>query len=82
MIAYAMVLAAGRGNRLRPQTDSLPKPLFEIGGKALIDHVLDRLAEAGVDLAVVNLCHLGALIERPEERRAGEEWRSRWSPAH
>lgn len=63
MIARAMVLAAGRGNRLRPQTDSLPKPLFEIGGKALIDHVLDRLAEAGVDLAVVNLCHLGALIE-------------------
>ena len=63
MIAYAMVLAAGRGNRLRPQTDSLPKPLFEIGGKALIDHVLDRLDEAGVEQAVVNLSHLGALIE-------------------
>ena len=63
MIARAMVLAAGRGERLRPLTDSLPKPLFEVGGKALIDHVLDRLAEAGVAQAVVNLWHLGALIE-------------------
>ena len=63
MISRAMVLAAGRGNRLRPRTDSLPKPLFEIGGKALIDHVLDRLAEAGVEQAVVNLFHLGNLIE-------------------
>lgn len=63
IISRAMVLAAGRGNRLRPLTDSLPKPLFEVGGKALIDHVLDRLAEAGVEQAVVNLWHLGALIE-------------------
>ena len=63
MIARAMVLAAGRGNRLRPLTDSLPKPLFEVGGKALIDHVLDRLAEAGVVQTVVNLWHLGPLIE-------------------
>ena len=63
MISRAMVLAAGRGERLRPLTDSLPKPLIEVGGKALIDHALDRLAEAGVTLAVVNLWHLGALIE-------------------
>ena len=63
MISRAMVLAAGRGERLRPLTDSLPKPLFPVGGKALIDHVLDRLAEAGVEQAVVNLCHLGDLIE-------------------
>jgi MurNAc alpha-1-phosphate uridylyltransferase len=62
-INTAMVLAAGRGERLRPLTDNLPKPLLEVGGKALIDHVLDRLAEAGVDRAVVNLWHLGALIE-------------------
>ena len=62
-IHCAMVLAAGRGERLRPLTDSTPKPLFEVGGKALIDHVLDRLAEAGVERAVVNLWHLGALIE-------------------
>lgn len=63
MIIRAMVLAAGRGERLRPLTDSLPKPLLEVGGKALIDHVLDRLGEAGVEQAVVNLSHLGALIE-------------------
>ena len=63
MISRAMVLAAGRGERLRPLTDSLPKPLFPVGGKALIDHVLDRLGDAGVERAVVNLCHLGDLIE-------------------
>ncbi len=63
MIDRAMVLAAGRGERLRPLTDSLPKPLFEVGGKALIDHVLDHLAKVGVTQAVVNLWHLGPLIE-------------------
>lgn len=63
MIDHAMVLAAGRGERLRPLTDSLPKPLIEIGGKALIDHVLDRLADVGVQQVVVNLSHLGGMIE-------------------
>ncbi len=63
MIIRAMVLAAGRGERLRPLTDSLPKPLIKVGGKALIDHVLDRLAEAGVEQAIINLWHLGASIE-------------------
>lgn len=63
MISRAMVLAAGRGERLRPLTDSLPKPLLEVGGKALIDHVLDRLGDAGIERAVVNLSHLGDLIE-------------------
>ena len=61
---HAMVLAAGRGERLRPLTDTTPKPLLEVAGKALIDHVLDRLADAGVGQAVVNLWHLGAMIER------------------
>lgn len=58
----AMVLAAGRGKRMRNLTDRLPKPLVTVAGKPLIDHVLDRLVEAGVTRAVVNLNYLGERI--------------------
>jgi N-acetyl-alpha-D-muramate 1-phosphate uridylyltransferase len=51
----AMVFAAGLGARMRPITDTLPKPLVRVGGRALIDHCLDRLAENGVERAIVNV---------------------------
>jgi N-acetyl-alpha-D-muramate 1-phosphate uridylyltransferase len=60
----AMVMAAGLGTRMRPYNGQIPKPLVTVGGKALIDHVLDRLAEAGVARAVVNVHHLADQIER------------------
>ncbi len=60
----AMVLAAGLGLRMRPITDVLPKPLVSVAGRSLLDRVLDRLAEAGVEEAVVNIHHLADLIER------------------
>src|SRR3569833_2768070 len=54
--------AAGPGTRMRPLTDHKPKPLVEVAGKPLLDHVLDRLADAGVDKAVVNVHYLGEQI--------------------
>jgi len=58
----AMLLAAGRGERLRPLTDALPKALVQAGGKPLIAWHLERLAAGGCREAVVNLCHLGERI--------------------
>jgi MurNAc alpha-1-phosphate uridylyltransferase len=66
-----MVLAAGRGERMRPLTDSRPKPMIEVKGRPMIDQLLDRLAEAGVEEAVVNLHHLGGLLRRHLEARKG-----------
>ena len=60
----AMVLAAGLGMRMRPFSDTLPKPLVPVAGKALIDHVLDRLSDAGVERAVVNIHHMADHLER------------------
>lgn len=58
-----MVLAAGLGKRMRPLTDTLPKPMIEVAGRALIDHVFDRFATIGVRDLVVNLHHLRAKLE-------------------
>jgi len=61
----AMILAAGRGERLRPLTDTLPKALVEVGGKPLIAWHLERLARAGCRHAVINVSHLGErIVER------------------
>ncbi len=76
-----MVLAAGFGERMRPLTLRMPKPLVPLAGKPLIDHVLDRLAEAGVETAVVNVhylpdqleAHLASRRGRPPETLVSDE---------
>jgi MurNAc alpha-1-phosphate uridylyltransferase len=60
----AMLLAAGRGERMRPITDSIPKPLVKVGGRALIDWHLAALARAGVRDVVINLSWLGEQLQR------------------
>jgi MurNAc alpha-1-phosphate uridylyltransferase len=59
----AMVMAAGMGKRMRPLTASQPKPMVRVAGKPLIDHALDRLVEAGVTKAVVNVHYLANALE-------------------
>ncbi len=59
----AMVMAAGLGKRMRPLTATQPKPMVRVGGKPLIDHALDRLADAGVSKAVVNVHYLADALE-------------------
>jgi len=66
----AMVLAAGFGLRMRPITATTPKPLVEVQGRTLIERVIDRLADAGVETVVVNTHHLGKQIE---ERLKGRQ---------
>ena len=68
----AMVMAAGLGKRMRPLTATRPKPLVEVNGKALIDHVFDRLRAAGVTKAVVNVHYLPDALEAHLKARPGE----------
>ncbi len=69
----AMVLAAGHGTRMRPLTDDRPKALVQVAGRALIDHVLDRLVEAGVQRAIVNVHAFADLLEAHLKRRTDIE---------
>jgi MurNAc alpha-1-phosphate uridylyltransferase len=59
----AMIMAAGLGKRMRPLTATKPKPLIEVAGQALLDHVLDRLRDAGVEKVVVNVHYLADAVE-------------------
>ena len=64
MIDTAMILAAGKGTRMRAVAHDPPKPLVRIGGKPLLDHMLARLAEVGVRRVVINIHHKAAMIEK------------------
>jgi len=68
----AMILAAGRGARLRPLTDQTPKPLIEVGGQSLISYHLEQLAQAGFREIVINISHLSEQIE--SALGEGSEW--------
>ncbi len=68
----AMILAAGKGTRMRPLTETTPKPLLEAGGKPLIVWHIERLKKAGFDEIVVNIAHLGAQI--PQRLGDGSAW--------
>ncbi len=59
----AMILAAGRGERLRPLTDSAPKPMLPVAGKPLLEHHIERLVAAGINQIVINTCWLAEQIE-------------------
>jgi MurNAc alpha-1-phosphate uridylyltransferase len=59
----AMIMAAGLGKRMRPLTATRPKPLIEVSGKALLDHVLEKLRAAGVEKVVVNVHYLADALE-------------------
>ena len=72
MIKTAMVMAAGHGTRMRPLTNDRSKAMVELGGKPLIDHMLDRLAEAGVERAVINVHAHADHLETHLKNRKGD----------
>jgi NDP-sugar pyrophosphorylase family protein len=82
MIRRAMVLAAGRGTRLAPLTDRLPKPLMPVAGKPLLGRILEFLHAGGIAEVVINLHHLGHLIEQEigDGARFGVRVRYSWEP--
>ncbi|MBA2655211.1 MAG: nucleotidyltransferase family protein [Gammaproteobacteria bacterium] len=67
-----MILAAGRGNRLRPLTDTIPKPLLKVGELSIIEHLLFKLKSHGFNEIVINLAHLGEKIE--DQLQAGQRY--------
>lgn len=78
----AMILAAGRGERMRPLTDHMPKPLLQAGGKPLIAWHIERLARAGITGLVINHAHLGSQIEQALGDGSRYGVNIRYSPEH
>lgn len=65
----AFILAAGKGTRMRPHTDHMPKPMVEVNGRPILDYTIDKLVEAGVREIVINLHHFGDMIKEHYQGR-------------
>ncbi|MBY0354749.1 MAG: nucleotidyltransferase family protein [Rickettsiales bacterium] len=72
-IRHAMVLAAGRGQRMRPLTDTLPKPLIQVAGRSMIDRQIDLLQAYGIERVVVNSSYLGEILQAHLRQRSAPE---------